>query len=252
MYTPSFRTNRNNVPFLPKQDIEEIAESYALDFCPKILEKPQPIDIESFLEFYLGLNMDYQYLSNDGRYLGMMVFNDTNRVIIYDPEKNEADYLHADANTVIVDNRLLAGNQRHRYRYTCAHEGGHSIFHAAYYCNAIPESFPLYAPLPEDSSAIVQCSEDDMKSVTKGGKWPPKKTMEWQANYFASALLMPRMAVDAVMEKFTAGIEISNKRYAMTQAVSEVFDVSMDAATNRLKELGWYDRADPCHRSPLK
>ena len=133
MYRPTFKTKKNGVPVLSKNDIEFIGENFIRDFCPKALTDPQPIDVEGFIEVYLGLKVDYQYLSSDGRYLGMMVFNDTDKVIIFDPEKRQADYLHADARTVLIDNTLLAENQEHRFRYTMGHEGGHDIFHSGFY-----------------------------------------------------------------------------------------------------------------------
>ncbi len=100
MYKPQFRTKQNGVPVLSKKEIEVIGENFLRDFCPDALINPQPVDIERFLELYLGLKIDYQFLSNDGRYLGMMVFNDTDKVIIYNPEKNEADYVRYKANRI--------------------------------------------------------------------------------------------------------------------------------------------------------
>ena len=73
MYNPSFRTNRNSVPILSKKDIEAIGRNFIMDFCPDALVHPQTIDIEGFIECYLKMKLDYQYLSNDGRYLGMTV-----------------------------------------------------------------------------------------------------------------------------------------------------------------------------------
>lgn len=43
------------------------------------LSEPQEIDIDDFAFNYLGLSQDFQYLSHNGMYLGMMVFKDTKR-----------------------------------------------------------------------------------------------------------------------------------------------------------------------------
>lgn len=72
-------------------------------------------------------------VKRNGVYLGMTVFNDTNKVPIYDPATNRAEYISAKARTVIIDNRLLDENQRHRFRFTLGHEGGHDIFHSGYF-----------------------------------------------------------------------------------------------------------------------
>lgn len=47
------------------------------------------IDIDGFAQSYLGLTQDFQYLSHNGIYLGMMIFNDTNKVPVYDPATKE-------------------------------------------------------------------------------------------------------------------------------------------------------------------
>ena len=103
------------------------------DFQPSVLTNPAPVDIESFVENYLGMTPDYQLLSHNGIYLGMTVFNDTNRVIVFSQETGRAEYISAKAHTVIIDTRLLEENQQHRYRFTLGHEGGHDIFHTGYF-----------------------------------------------------------------------------------------------------------------------
>ena len=70
----------NGVPILSKAEIDAIGERFVQDFQPEVLTNPSPVDIEGFIEFYLGMTPDYQYLSHNGVYLGMTVFNDTNKV----------------------------------------------------------------------------------------------------------------------------------------------------------------------------
>ena len=71
MYTPSFKVKSNGVPILSKEEIDGIGEQYVKTFCPEVLSHPAPVDIESFVENYLGITPDYQYLSNNGIYLGI-------------------------------------------------------------------------------------------------------------------------------------------------------------------------------------
>ena len=240
MYNPSFRTKQNSVPILSKQEIEVIGEKFVRDFCPEALKIPQAIDVEAFVESYLGMTVDYQYLSNDGRYLGMTVFNDTDKVIIFDPEKNQADYLHADARTVIIDSSLVEdhsiASQRHRYRYTMGHEGGHDIFHSAFYYYD-PNQFSLFDSCPVERMPMVQCRVNSFsKSAEPGSRklWTDDDWMEWQANYFSSVLLMPetpvRMLADAYRRKHFSDALI-------VKGVVDTFDVSMEAATYRCREL---------------
>ena len=120
MYTPSYRTQKNGVPVLKKKEIDTIGEEYVWDFQPEVLRNPALVDIEGFIECYLGMTTDYQYLSHNGIYLGMTVFNDTGRVIVWSPETNLTEYISAKARTVIVDNSLLEESQQHRYRFSSA------------------------------------------------------------------------------------------------------------------------------------
>ena len=238
MYTPSFRVKKNGVPILSKENIEIIGENFIRDFCPTALQTPQAIDIDEFVEFYLGMKIDYQYLSNDGRYLGMTVFNDTDKVIIYDPERNEADYLHADARTVLIDNSLLADNQGHRYRYTMGHEGAHDIFHSGYY-SYDPNQISMFGCL--DTAPMVQCREKPLSPMPRvKGKWTDIEWMEWQANFLSSVLLMPKEAVRMVVATKKQK-NPTMRAMAMIQAVSRSFDVSPEAAKYRLQELGHID-----------
>ena len=93
MYTPSLRVKNNGVPILSKAEIDAIGERFVRDFQPEVLTNPSPVDIEGFIEFYLGMTPDYQYLSHNGVYLGMTVFNDTNKVPVFDPATNRAEYI---------------------------------------------------------------------------------------------------------------------------------------------------------------
>lgn len=233
MYKPIFKTRDRGVPILSKDEIEIIGENFIRDFCPDALRNPQPIDIEYFLEGYLGLKIDYQYLSNDGRYLGMMVFNATDKVMIYDPERNVADYLHADARTVIIDNTLLAENQEHRYRYTMAHESGHDIFHWKYY-GINPNQISMFDQIQE--APLVQCRSITLKQGLQK-QWTDIDWMEWQSNFFSSVILMPSQAVKILLKEETSGTKNIFRCISMIAKMSRTFNVSPEAAKYRLEQL---------------
>ena len=65
MYFPTFRKKKNGVPVLSKGDIEVIAHNFVRDFQPEALTVPQELKMEEFIECYLGLTPDYQYLSHN-------------------------------------------------------------------------------------------------------------------------------------------------------------------------------------------
>ena len=241
MYTPSFKVKSNGVPILSKQEIDGIGEQYVKAFCPEVLSHPAPVDIESFVENYLGITPDYQYLSNNGIYLGMTVFNDTNVVPIFDPGTGRAEYISAKARTIIIDNRLLEENRQHRYRFTLGHEAGHDIFHSGFF-GYNPDQLPLF---DMGTAPMIQCRTDCGNSSKKMPKfWDDHDWMEWHANRLSSAVLMPRLAVERLVEGVRSERRDSIRRASMVFAVAETFDVSFEAAMYRLKDLGFIPKND--------
>lgn len=184
---------------------------------------PGPVDIELKAEKN-GYMMDYQLLSHNYCYLGMAVFETTNRIPVYDETSNRAKYYYAKKNTIIIDNRLLEQGSENRYRFTVAHEAGHLVLHPDYYCENIK---PL---------------NDENKGVLCRSAWTkPKKEersiadyLEIQANKFAAATLMPR----------TAFLELVNSYYSISDSIirfvdeaANTFIVSPHAVCLRLNEL---------------
>ena len=241
MYTPSFRVKSNGVPILSKHEIDGIGEQYVKAFCPEVLSHPAPVDIESFVENYLGITPDYQYLSNNGIYLGMTVFNDTNKVPIFDPCTGRAEYISAKARTIIIDNRLLGESQQHRYRFTLGHEAGHDIFHSGFF-GYNPDQLTLF---DTGTAPMIQCRTDCGNTSKKTPKfWDDHDWMEWHANRLSSAILMPRSAVERLVEGVRSERRDSIRRATMVFAVAESFDVSIEAAMYRLKDLGFIPKND--------
>ena len=232
-YTPTLKVKSNGVPILSKIEIDTIGENFVRDFQPDALDNPSPIDIDSFVELYLEMIPDYQYLSHNGIYLGMTVFNDTNSVPVYDPSTNQAEYISAKARTVIIDNRLLAENQRHRYRFTLGHEAGHDILHSAFFTSD-HDTLAFY-----DLPPMIQCRVDAGKASNKNPTlWNDRDRMEWQANRLSSAILMPRCAVLKIASKFKGDPKSLSGAIKLIHRISETFDVSTEAALYRLKSLG--------------
>ena len=244
---PPYNKKRNGVPVLSAEELEQIGEALVNDFCPEVLSQPQEVDIDAFAEIYMGLNQDIQYLSHNGIYLGMMVFNDTDRLPVYDPIAHEAKYVSESADTVVIDKTLLDDEKHiHRYRFTMAHEAaGHAVLHKSYYRrNYNPDQLSLFDSPDEP---WVQCRKD-MAEI------PIRKTktdidwMELQANTLGSIVLMPSASVKKLMAPYEAKLNKSTEAQCtvlhneMIEKVSEVFNVSRQAALIRLKKLGFVDK----------
>lgn len=234
MYSPAYRKKKNGVPILNKQEIDIIAEQFIKEFNPQALKIPMEINIDSFVLYYLGMKQDFHYLSHNGIYLGMTIFNDTDKVPVYKPETKTAEYISAKARTVIIDNNLLEEDQEHRYRYTMGHEAGHDIFHQLYF-NYDPNQITLFDTIEEP---IIQCRAVSLNGVTKHvDQWSDKDSMEWQANYFSSAVLMPKSMVIKLIKSLPKRNDIFRDATYVHQVV-KTFNVSWQAAENRLKSLG--------------
>lgn len=235
MYTPQVRKSRSGVPVLRKDEFDIIGEEYVRDFQPEVLTNPAPIDIERFVECYLGMAVDYQYLSNNGIYLGMTVFNDTDCVIVYSTETRRAEFISAKARTVIIDRSLIENEKSwHRYRFTLGHEGAHDIFHSDFF-SYNPNQCTLngYATPP-----MIQCRVDSGKIGKRDPKtWTDRERMEYQANQLSSAILMPAAAVRQIAKKYETLASVLHDP-ALLRDVAKTFDVSPEAATYRLRGLG--------------
>lgn len=234
---------RSGVPVLSRKQIDDIGERLVQDFCPDAMIHPQALDVDLFAQDYLGMEQDYQYLSHCGVYLGMTVFNDTNRVVVFNPEKQQAEYISARAKTIIIDNTLLDEKQEHRYRFTMGHEAaGHGVLHEAYF-GYDRNQLSMFDTVNE--AAMIQCRTDSSKITTKDKRfWDDHDWMEWQANAMSSAFLMPKKMVETVAQEAKGKASRNNPgmaAYFMADAVSEIFNVSNEAALYRLKSLGLVD-----------
>ena len=233
MYTHILDVKRNGVPIVSKNMLDIIAERMIQDFCPKALDTFEAIDIDRFVVRGLGMKQDFQLLSHNGIYLGMTVFNDSDRVPIYDPRTKRAEYISVEAGTMIIDTQLLNDKQEHRYRFTAAHEGAHKILHSQHFAYS-PNQLDLFG---SECEPMVQCRVDMTKQPKRESAWTDADWMEWQANRLASALLMPRCMV----RKLTCYQQIETSAFkaaACIRAVSDKFNVSEQAAEIRLKDLG--------------
>lgn len=233
---PNISRSKNGVPILSEHDLEDIGEKLVRDFCPKVLTKPQEVDIEGFTEFYMNLSLDFQYLSHCGVYLGMIVYNDTDRLPVYNEETNQAEYIRAKAGTVIIDKSLLAENQEHRYRFTLAHEAaGHAALHRNIYADNEVTLCHI------SNLQWIQCRKDNQQVIfTERGKRNQHDWLEWQANTLGSIVLMPRESVFRVLKSNNSILKPMSAEIIRKQIdkVVDVFNVSATAARIRLERLG--------------
>lgn len=242
MYTPTFNTNARSLPILSRTEIDQIGEALVADFNPAAMQEPMEIDIDRFITRYLGMEQDFQNLSHCGLYLGMTVFNDSDRVVVFNHEKWCAEYISVKAGTVIIDSSLLADNQEHRYRFTAGHEASHGILHAAYFAQLAKKNTSATDIMP-----MVQCRADSTRVHRNTNRMKTDADwMEWQANSLSSSILMPRSMVIKAARRAERNSYSAN---AALEAVIRTFNVSNDAAYYRLQELGLVPQRNKGYRS---
>jgi Zn-dependent peptidase ImmA (M78 family) len=160
-----------SVPYVAKEAIEEDAKALLADYARvRSITVVPPIPIEDIVEKHLKL---------------LLEFDDTHKLfgIPRDP-KDAPDILGAmffDDRRIVIDESLDPDENRAiegRYRFTLAHEGGgHWRLHRSYF-----ETDPAQATMIDGRVApSVVCRSSQAKAP-----------IEWQADYYASCLLMPR------------------------------------------------------------
>lgn len=233
MIWPAFKMNRRGIPVLSRTALDEFALRYIREFCPDVCDAPAPVPVEAFLESYLGADLEYRYLSNDGRYLGMTVFTDC-LVPVWDPEQKAADICAVSAGTVIADNSLLeTEGALPRYRFTLAHEAGHFLFHKT--------AFRMLDG--NKAGSLMICPAEAERSGSDQDSWSDFDWLEWQSDTFASCFLLPRPAVLKAAENWRLARGGWGESLGMT--LSRVFNVSLQAVRIRLKDLGIPDEQTP-------
>lgn len=250
MVNLDFKTKNNGMPVLSKADIEQLAEIVISDYKPDMIDKPKALDVEHFLEFYADLQMDYQDLTHNQSILGMLVFNDGN-VPVYDAANNKAKMIPVDEGTVLIDNSLLNEEQLRRGRFTMAHEAGHWLLHRQMYI-IDKNQVSLFDDMPNGRTTSIKCRKSDIESTKRKKLLTDDDWMEWQADYLASALLMPkksfineiiRHSEKAGMDQYVFDIGIDSKYNAWVDnvitKVADSFEVSLTSAIIRINNLGF-------------
>ena len=78
----------NNTPIIKDAELDDLAEMLLNDYKPLLLKEPRKIKYESFLESYLGANLEYQHIyyeEDEGQIFGVTAFN-KERLKIFDQD----------------------------------------------------------------------------------------------------------------------------------------------------------------------
>lgn len=226
MNLPASRTHR--VRFLHEKQIEREAKLLLDEWAEKGNQVTAPVPLDELVEIHLGLPFEIENLRarfGGADVLGAIWFSD---------------------GTIRVDSSLDPAcypEKRGRYNFTVAHEVGHWRLHRDQ-LREDPNERVLFDP--EGKPAFV-CRDGD------------RAPEEWQANFFASCLLMPRdllyaewadwladerpvQDADLDVRSFSGDeqrdIEIA--REVFCKPLAEKFEVSSQAMSIRLEQVGLF------------
>ena len=229
----SGRGGDSAVPYLPEVRIERDADVLIAQFAQgRGAPVVAPVPVEEILEFHLGLTFaieDLSELLGARGVLGAIWFNER---------------------IVRVDTRLDPSenpSQLGRYRFTLAHEIGHWQLHRPYYRE-------------DPTQGVLFDGRGQPAFVCRTGDKPP---VEWQADTYASYLLMPKPLVVAAWQDWRGSLDavvladippsvavagrdpanVTLDRFC--KPLAERFEVSAEAMRIRLEKLGLVMRERP-------
>ena len=217
--------------YLSKAKIEEYAYEFLLENSPESLSKAIQTDIEFIVENKLNINLQCLKLDSTKNLLGMTIMNPMK--VKYLNENSQVEEGIFDRNTILI-NEFLADekNQEHRLYFTLAHEIGHWYLQRkdAYIDSGQQSLFgqnTIKSSVNRFVDNIYMFQNLKRKKLVTEEDW-----LEWQANYFASCILMPKRMFK------NEYIKLQNKNILeRVSTLSKIFNVSEEAAAYRMKEI---------------
>ena len=229
------RYRPDGIPILSYERMDELTEKLVKAIMPEnFTEQVDATDLKRLFAALDGWHYGGRYLSQSGGLLGLAAFYD-GEVLVYDENRKKTSALSVKKHTILVDRGLYQKRLERVFRFTFAHETGHALLHEKFCSNL--ENMKKYADQEKDW--IIKDTKDEL-SKTDGNRLQTERDwLEWQANAFASAVLMPKSLVMKVAEM------VRDERMdsfwhlnELKDTLCDVFKVSGTAAFYRMKRLG--------------
>jgi hypothetical protein len=224
--------------------LDQYAETVIRDAMPYALVAPTPIDVESFIEFYLGLEVEFKSVSYDRKVLGMTAFNDGTIYVISEKTGKRVP-IEVSEGTVFIEPLLTESRNTARRRFTIMHEGSHWLIHRP----AFAEDNPFGTPGMYDNQYLA-AKEGRIDYSRCQKERNDHERIERQADFLASALLMPKSTLRMAFKEFFTFYDMKpralvrgkgdfdeNLAEQLPEYVAQKFNVSKRAALIRLEKL---------------
>ena len=233
------------VPYISNDALDAYAEAVIADFAPELVHIPGQVDVEEFLEFYLGLSTRYCRLSYERKILGMTAFN-SGLLAVADEETGRPEAIPVTAGTVVFDTSLTGKRNIPRLRFTAMHEGSHWMIHR----EAFAENNP-FGKVGVYENQYLAAKEGRIDYSRSQKERTDIERIERQADFLASALLMPRPALREAYRMFFGFYGEKPRRIikggsnpmddcfavGLPEYAAKLFGVSKRAALIRLEKL---------------
>ena len=222
----------DKVDILSRTLIDDEAKKFLIKYRPDALKEATKLDLENLIENDLGLNIDYQNLDENHQILGATIFKDGYMNVYNNGEKELKKF---SKNTMVFDIKLSEDyKQEGRFLFTLAHEIGHWILHRKHFF--IDEQQQNIFDLLENESRdnFIICVKRNESAMLYVRKKTPEEWIEWQADNFASSLLMPKDIFKTTYEHLKE--ENMNKEQILRE-LSNIFGASKKACEIRINIL---------------
>lgn len=221
----------DKVDILSRTLIDDEAKKFLIKYRPDALKEATKLDLENLIENDLGLNIDYQNLDENHQILGATIFKDGYMNVYNNGEKELKKF---SKNTMVFDIKLSEDyKQEGRFLFTLAHEIGHWILHRKHFF--IDEQQNIFDLLEDESrDNFIICVKRNESAMLFVRKKTPEEWIEWQADNFASSLLMPKDIFKTTYEHLKE--ENMNKEQILRE-LSNIFGASKKACEIRINIL---------------
>ncbi len=265
------RRDARGVPIIRNRDIWTYAEALVGDYRPQLLRTPGALNVEHFLESYLGATIDYQDLyfgEDEDPIAGATVFHD-DLIRVFDRDGMCVRLIPVAANTIIIDNETVRRGNKGFEAFTGLHEGGHFAMHGEVFRK--DPGRPSFFGSPEDKGGVQCCRAAEIVRL-QGQKRPREKWrvfLEQQANSFAAFAAMPRQTFIPCAKRlireagFPEGLlpvedrdwELYEAKQNLCHQLSELYGMSRTAVKVHLYALNllipWEDYVLMTHRTTI-
>lgn len=222
---------------LSHANIEDLADAILKDYLgslPTDVKHIRPIDIEAFAARFLGLNVAYTRLSDNGDVLGLTTYAD---VEVKLERYLDTQLIKVPKNTVLIDESLIMpfsqpDKNKGRRRFTISHECAHQILYRQ-------------EPMERQESLLRQFNgrSFSLRELATKEDWN-----EWQANALGAALIMPPSSIALLMQRYAKQRRLvsyeNHFAYSDKLVLSLVcgaLEVSRTALVIRLRQLGYVE-----------